>query len=139
MRKFGIFILFLFISTETIASPARFGGFSYKKDELGRVYLDDNTQAFNEGPAQLSEEPEQPYYLEEGDLPAQSHDKYQLIYTIEDVYKELEATEKKSGVNYTPQEEKYKTPPVYSMKNLHEKKNGATEDDTEEAEEEDEE
>ena len=134
MRKISIFLTFLLISTETFASPARFGGFSYKKDEYGRVALDENTEAFNEGPAQLEEEPQQPYYLEEEDLPQQPQDKYQLIYTIDDVYKELEANEKKSNINYTIQDEKYTTPPVYSMKNLHEKKNGAKNDDTEDEE-----
>lgn len=134
MRKISIFLTFLLISTETFASPARFGGFSYKKDEYGRVALDENTEAFNEGPAQLEEEPQQPYYLEEEDLPQQPQDKYQLIYTMDDVYKELEATEKKSNINYTIQDEKYTTPPVYSMKNLHEKKNGAKNDDTEDEE-----
>ena len=134
MRKISIFLTFLLISTETFASPARFGGFSYKKDEYGRVALDEITEAFNEGPAQLEEEPQQPYYLEEGDLPQQPQDKYQLIYTMDDVYKELEATEKKSNINYTIQDEKYTTPTVYSMKNLHEKKNGAKNDDTEDEE-----
>ncbi len=131
MRKLEILFVFLCISTETFASPARFGGFSYKRDELGRVALDDATQAFNEGPTQLSEEPQQPYYLEEEDIPVEHSDKYKLIYTIEDVYSEIEASEKKANINYTPQEEKYKTPPVYSMKDLREKKNNISDDDEE--------
>ncbi len=141
MKKIGLVIALFIISTETFASPARFGGFSYKRDDLGRVALDEETEAFNEGPVQLSEEPQQPYYLEEEDLPVQSQDKYQLIYTMDDVYRELEANEKKSNINYSIQDDKYTTPPVYSMKRLHEKKNGVsndddTDDESEETEEE---
>ncbi len=122
MKKF-IFILVLCIySIKAFASPARFGGFSYKKDDLGRVLLDDETEAFNEGPAQLDEEPQQPYYLSDDDIPTESGDKYKLIYTMDDVYEELERQKKKTGLSYTPQPEKYKTPPIYSLKNLHEGK-----------------
>ncbi len=129
MRKFGLVLLFCIFSNEIFASPARFGGFSYKKDEFGRVELDENTQAFNEGPAQLDEDPEPPYYLEESELPVQSQEKYKLIYSIEDVYSELEANEKQPSINYTPEKEKYKTPPIYSEKSLRENKNGVSNND----------
>ena len=130
MRKFGIILAFLIFSNEAFASPARFGGFSYNKDEFGRVVLNEASEAFNEGPAQLEEEPDPPYYLDESDLPVQSQDKYKLIYTMEDVYNELEANEKKSEIRYTPQKDRYKTPPIYSEKSLHEKKNGLSDDDS---------
>ncbi|MCR5506235.1 MAG: hypothetical protein K6F04_00105 [bacterium] len=141
MKKLNLILLFLLFSTNVFASPARFGGFSYKRDELGRVALDDETQTFNEGPIQLEEEPQQPYYLEEGELPVQSQDRYQLIYTMDDVYREIEENQKKSSINYTPQENKYTTPPIYSEKSLREKQNSPSEEDVsdDEIEEEEEE
>ncbi len=122
MKKIVIILIFCFCSIKVFASPARFGGFSYKRDELGRILLDEETEAFNEGPAQLDEEPQQPYYLEDDEIPSASGDKYKLIYTMEDVYEELERQENKNSINYTPQSEKYKTPPIYSLKDLHEGK-----------------
>lgn len=123
MKKFVFILIFCFCSIKAFASPARFGGFSYKRDELGRILLDEETEAFNEGPAQLDEEPQQPYYLDENDIPVVSGDKYKLIYTIEDVYEELDKQNNKSGsINYNTQAEKYKTPPIYSLKDLHEGK-----------------
>lgn len=139
MRKLGLILLFLFFHTEVLASPARFGGFSYRKDEYGRVILNEGSEIFNEGPIQLEEEPEPPYYLDEDQLPSQSQDKYQLIYTMDDVYRELETTQKKTSINYKIQDEKYTTPPVYSMKDLHEgkiNKSSKNSDEEEEYEEE---
>ena len=137
MRKLVLTILLCIFSAKVSASPARFGGFTYNRDEYGKPQLDEKTEIFNEGPSQLEEDPEIPYYLNEDEVPVTSQNRYQLIYTIEDAYKEIDSQTSKKTINYTVQGNKYKTVPIYSLKDLHEKnKQNLNQDDDEEEEEE---
>ena len=94
MRKILFLIAFVFLSGELFAEPARLGGFSYSRDEYGRVKLSEETEIFNEGPPALMEEvPELPFYLNEDLSDARTGvaphgDRYQLIpiYSTQELY-----------------------------------------------------
>lgn len=104
MRKFLFFVSFLVLSAEVFAVPARLGGFSYSKDEYGRVKLSEETEAFNEGPPALMEEEEPlfPFYLNE------------------------DLSDARTGV--TPHGDRYQLIPIYSTQQLYDMKNGIVEE-----------
>ena len=115
MRKFLFFVVFLVLSAEVFAVPARLGGFSYSKDEYGRVKLSEETEIFNEGPPALMEEEEPllPFYLNE------------------------DLSDARTGI--APHGDRYQLIPVYSVQQLYDVKNGLVEEGEIEEDAEDEE
>ena len=113
MRKFLFFISFLVLSAEVFAVPARLGGFSYLKDEYGRVKLSEETEAFNKEPPAEKEEPLFPFYLNE------------------------DLSDARTGV--APHGDRYQLIPIYSTQQLYDMKNGIVEEGEIEEDAEDEE
>ena len=94
MRLFAL--VFLLYALPAPASPGRLGGFSYARDDLGRIKQKQTTVDFNsmEPPPM----PERPHYLNE------------------------DLTDARTGVK--PGADRYKLAPVYSTQQLYDMKNG---------------
>lgn len=141
MRKILFITVLSFVSQAVFASPARFGGFSYSRDETGRVKLSDETLEFNQTypPASQEDPPQTPFYLDEESLPSGTTDKYTFIYSLDDVYNEMEKDSPKYGS--ASSSGKYNLIPTYSVKELYENKNhtvqGQMVDDADEGEDDD--
>ena len=93
-RLFALMVLSC--AAPALASPGRLGGFSYARDDLGRIKEKPETEAFNS--IEPPPPPERPHYLND------------------------DGTDARTGVRSGG--DKYKLPPVYSTQQLYDMRKG---------------
>jgi hypothetical protein len=95
MAKSVALVVFMY-AVPALASPGRLGGFSYARDDLGRIKQKPATEDFNN--IQPPPMPERPHYLNE------------------------DGTDARTGIK--PGEDRHKLPQVYSAQQLYDMKSG---------------